>query len=48
MKIQVVLGKYANLVKYMTGKVRVQIGRVFACCVKVFLVWLVKEIGNVG
>ena len=43
-----VLGKYANLVKYMAGKVRVQTGRGCECCVKVFLVWCVKEIGNVG
>ena len=47
-KIHAVLGKYANLIKYMSGKVRVQTGRAFECCVKVFLVWFVKEIGNVG
>ena len=48
MKIHAVLGKYANLIKYISGKVRVQTGRVFECCVKVFLVGFVKEIANVG
>ena len=46
-KIHAVLGKYANLIKYMSG-IHVQTGRVFECYVKVFLVWFVKEIGNVG